>query len=311
VRRSLLAALIVLAGCGADPAPPSDPAEPTQAPTEAATEAPPPQGTAEAPTPTGDGSSPAINSITVDPGDGTIMVGTGPALFRIDPGAKEGERIAGTLTTDQGNGTVSGNLVLRFTAAGDLLASGHPQEGALPENLPLIRSSDHGQTWQQVPGTAAGDYHELESAGEEIIAVSVDAPDVLISRDGGKTFEPKTPPAPPLDVVVNPKDAQQMAVSTEQGTFISNNGGDSWRPRDTTFGARLTWPDALYSVDKAGKVRASTDGGRSWDDRGDVGGLPSVIASGRKNELFVGVVGGKVRRSADGGRKWSTAATLR
>jgi hypothetical protein len=303
----LVLPLILLAGCGSDPAPESDPAEPTPAPTEAATEAP----QAEAPAPTGDSSSPAINSITVDPGDGTIMVGTGPALFRIDPGAKEGERIAGTVTTDNGSGTVSGNLVLRFTGAGDLLASGHPQEGALPENLPLIRSSDHGQTWQQVPGTAEGDYHELESAGREIIAVSVDAPDVLISRDGGKTFESKTPPAPPIDVVVDPKDPRQIAVSTEQGTFLSTNGGGSWRPRDTTFGARLTWPDALYSVDKAGKVRASTDGGRSWDDRGDVGGLPSVIASGRKNELYVGVVGGKVRRSQDGGRKWSTAATLR
>jgi photosystem II stability/assembly factor-like uncharacterized protein len=307
VRRSALLALILLAGCGGSDPAPSDPVEP--APTEAATEAP--QGTAEVPTPTGDGSSPAINSITVDPGDGTIMVGTGPALFRIDPGAKEGERIAGTVTTDQGSGTVSGNLVLRFTGAGDLLASGHPQDGNLPENLPLIRSGDHGQTWQQVPGTAEGDYHELESAGDVIIAVSVDAPDVLVSRDGGQTFESKTPPAPPLDVVVNPEDAQQMAVSTEQGTFSSNDGGGSWRPRDTTFGARLTWPDALYSVDKRGTVRASTDGGRSWDERGDVGGIPSVFASGRNDELFVGIVGGKVRRSTDGGRKWSTAATLR
>ena len=85
--------------------------------------------------------------------------------------------------------TVSGNLVLRFTAPGDLLASGHPQDGGLPENLPLIRSTDHGATWQAVPGTAEGDYHELESAGDTIIAVSVDAPDVLVSRDGGKTFE--------------------------------------------------------------------------------------------------------------------------
>jgi len=237
-------------------------------------------------------------------------VGTGPALFRIAPGAQEGERIAGAVTTPSGSGSVSGNLVLRFTGPGDLLASGHPQDGNLPENLPLIRSSDHGATWRAVDGTAEGDYHELESAGDMILAVSVDAPDVLISRDGGKTFEKKTPPDRPIDVVVNPKDAQQLAVSTEQGTFISSNGGDSWRPRDTAFGARLTWPDELYSVDPNGAVRASKDGGQSWEERGNVGGIPSVIASGRKDELLVGVVGGKVRRSTDGGRKWSTAATL-
>jgi len=311
VRRSALVVLILLAGCGSDPA--TDPAEPAQAPTEAATEAPTqaPAGTPVPPPPGSDGSSPAINSITVDPGDGTIMVGTGPALFRIDPGAKQGERIAGSVTTDKGSGTVSGNLVLRFAGPGDLLASCLSQEAAPPENLPLIRSSDHGATWQAVPGTAEGDYHELESSGDTIIAVSVDAPNVLISRDGGKSFDTKTPPAAPIDVVVNPKDPQQMAVSTEQGTFSSNNGGDSWRPRDTTFGARLTWPDDLYSVDRSGKVRASKDGGSSWEDRGDVGGIPSVIASGRKGELLVGIIGGKVARSTDGGRKWATAATLR
>jgi hypothetical protein len=307
VRRSAIAIVAIVAGCGG-----SEPAAP--APTQTATDVPPAATTPVQPPPaSGDGSSPAINSITVDPGDGTIMVGTGPALFRVDPGAKAAERIAGTVTTPKGDGTVSGNLVLRFTAPGNLLASGHPEGGDLPENLPLIRSTDHGATWQAVPDTAEGDYHELESAGDMILAVSVEAPDVLVSRDGGRTFERKTPPAAPIDVVVDPGDPQHWAVSTDQGTFVSTNGGDSWRPRDTTFGARLTWPakDALYSVDRGGKLRVSQDGGRSWEDRGDVGGLPNVIAGGGKDELYVGVVGGKVRRSKDGGRKWTTAATLR
>jgi hypothetical protein len=305
VSAALLSALAL--GCGG-----SKDAPPAATETPAQTETQAPAGAAPTPPPApDDGSSPAINSISVDPGDGTIMVGTGPALFRVDPGAKEGERIAGTVTTPKGSGSVSGNLVLRFTGPGDLLASGHPLEGNLPENLPLIRSSDHGATWTAVDGTAEGDYHELESAGDMILAVSVDAPDVLVSRDGGRTFEKKTPPDRPIDVVVNPKDQNQLAVSTEQGTFISSDGGGSWRPRDTTFGARLTWPGELYSVDKSGKVRASKDGGQSWEDRGDVGGIPSVIASGRKDELFVGIIGGKVQRSTDGGRKWTTAATLR
>jgi hypothetical protein len=304
-RACVLAATLALAACGADPAPPASPTSaPTQAPTEAPTTADP---AATPPPPSSDGSSPAINSVTVDPGDGTIMVGSGPALFRLAPGEKEAERLTGQLP----GGTVSGNLVVRFAGPNDLLASGHPQEGDLPENLGLIRSKDHGDNWQRVQGPEA-DYHELEIAGKLILGVNAESPDIQVSSDGGASWETRTPPAAPIDVVVNPGDPQQWAVLTEQGTFVSANAGQSWRPRDTTFGARLIWPskDALYSVDRNGKVRASTDGGRSWQDRGDIGGLPSEVTAGRQGEILAAVVGGKIRRSKDGGRTWSTVTTL-
>ena len=118
-----------------------------------------------------------------------------------------------------------------------------------------------------------------------ILAVSVDAPDVLVSRDGGKSFEKKTPPALPIDVVVDPSDPQHWAVSTEQGTFVSTNGGDSWRPRDTTVRrpARLAGARTPSTASTATARSASAeDGGQRWEDRGDVGGIPSVIAAGRE-----------------------------
>src|SRR5262249_44114879 len=138
------------------------------------------------------------------------------------------------------------------------------------------------------------------------------SPDIQVSKDGGASWEARTPPAAPIDVVVNPGDPEQWAVSTEQGTFISSNAGGSWRPRDTTFGARLVWPakDALYSVDRNGKVGVSPAAGRSGQDRGAVGGLPSEVARGRGGEVLAGVVGGKIRRTRDGGRSWSTVTTL-
>jgi hypothetical protein len=299
----LATAALAFASCGDSEVPAGGPAP---APTEAATEAQPVE-TPSDPPPDSGGASPAINSVTVDPGDGTIMVGSGPALYRLKPGAKEAEKLTGQLE----GGTVSGNLVVRFAGPGDLLASGHPQAGSLPENLGLIRSADHGETWQKVQSPEA-DYHELEIAGKLIIGVNAESPDIQVSADGGATFETRTPPAAPIDVVVNPGDPEQWAVSTEQGTFVSSNAGRSWRPRDTTFGARLVWPtkDALYSVDRNGKVRVSPDGGRSWQDRGDVGGLPSEVAVGRQNEVLAAVVGGKIRRTKDGGRSWSTVTTL-
>ena len=208
--------------------------------------------------------------------------------------------------------TVSGNLVVRFAGPGDLLGSGHPQAGALPENLGLIRSNDHGDTWASVSGLGDADYHEIEVVGDLIVAVKAESPDIQVSFDGGQSWEARTPPAAPIDVVVDPGDPQHWAVSTEQGTFVSTDGGGSWRSRDTTFGARLIWPsaEALYSLDRNGNVRVSPDGGRSWEDRGEVGGLPSAVASGRNDELLTGVIGGKVRRSRDGGKTWDTVATL-
>src|SRR5262249_5050887 len=148
------------------------------------------------------------------------------------------------------------------------------------------------------------DYHELEVSGPLIVGVRADSPDIQSSRDGGKTWKTSTPPAAPIDVVVDPSDDQHWAVSTDQqGTFVSVAGGGSWRPRDRTQGARLAWPakDALYGLDRAGKVRMSRDGGRSWQDRGNVGGIPSEFSAG-KDALYAAIIGGKIRASRDGGK---------
>ena len=158
--------------------------------------------------------------------------------------------------------------MLRFTGPGELLALGHPRQGNLPENLPLIRSSDHGETFEVVQGTAEADYHELEIAGDRIFAVNVESPDIqVVQRRRQDVADAARRPTLPIDVVVNPDDPDHWAVSTEQGTFVSTNGGQSWRPRDTTFGARLAWPatDALYSVDRNGKLRVSADGGEQLE----------------------------------------------
>jgi hypothetical protein len=308
--RACVIVVLVLAGCGDDAEEPAAPVAETETETVVPEATAPPADTSVPPPDDGTSTaSPAINSVTVDPGDGTIMIGSGPALYRAAPGEKEAEKLTGSID----GGTVSGNLVVRFAGPDDLLASGHPQEGNLPENLGLIRSKDHGESWTAVDGVEQADYHELEIVGDQLIAVEAESPEIKVSRDGGRSWETRTPPDAPIDVVVNPGDPDHWAVSTEQGTFVSTNGGQSWRPRDTTFGARLIWPseDSLYSVDRNGMIRVSKDGGSSFTDRGEVGGLPSEVTSGRKDELLVAVIGGKIRRSQDGGKSWSTATTLR
>ena len=108
--RACVIAALAFAACGGD-----EPAAPAPAETDARRPRPPTEAPdrrrRRRPTPRSDGSSPAINSVTVDPGDGTIMVGSGPALYRLAPGEKEAERLTGHSST---GGTVSGNLVVRF-----------------------------------------------------------------------------------------------------------------------------------------------------------------------------------------------------
>ena len=133
---ALLAAL-ALASCGDD--------EPAAEP--AATAAPATESTAE-PAPAedpvepsgGGGASPYIGSLSVDPGDGTLMIGTGLGLYRLEPGERRARKLEGALETPEGAGTISANLELLHLGPGELLASGHPQSGDLPENIGLVRS---------------------------------------------------------------------------------------------------------------------------------------------------------------------------
>ena len=185
--RALLAsvlALLAIAGCGGD-----DPPE------TAATATPTPNPTIEAePAEPGSAANAFIGSLAVDPADGTLMIGTGLGLFRAEQGASKAERVTGELTTPDGAGPVSSNLVIRYAGPGELLGSGHPEGGgtALPENLGLIRSGDAGDTWESVSQLGESDFHILQAHGDHVVAVRVDETDIQVSGDGGGSFESRT-----------------------------------------------------------------------------------------------------------------------
>jgi photosystem II stability/assembly factor-like uncharacterized protein len=300
---------LVLAGCGGD-----------DAPAETATSTPPPQSSAtpgaqtSAPPAQGSAANAFIGSIAVDPGDGTVMLGTGLGLFRLDKGAKEAKRVTGEMQTPDGAGQISSNLVVRYAGPDDLIGSGHPDGGSLPENLGLMRSPDHGATWEPVSLLGKADFHILQVAQDRVVAVNADAKDVQISTDGGKTFASKTPPDTPVDVAFDPQDPKRMVVATKQGVFASLNEGGSWRARDPTAAQQLAWgaPDALYRADPGGSIKRSTDGGQTWDEVGNVG-APAVneLAVDDKGAIYASVPGGEVKVSTDGGATWTSLVKLK
>jgi photosystem II stability/assembly factor-like uncharacterized protein len=281
--------LLVLAGCGGDDEPAAT-ATPSAGPSAA---------------------NAYIGSIAVEPADGTVMLGTGLGLFRVENG--QAERVVGELGTPDGSGQVSSNLVVSYAGPGELLGSGHPEGGGLPENLGLIRSGDHGATWEPVALLGKADFHILQASGTRVVAVNADAKEIRVSADGGRTFAGKTPPDVPVDVVFDPQDPRRMVVATKQGVFTSLDEGGSWRQRDPTATQQLAWgaPDALYRADPGGSIKVSRDGGESWGEAGNVGS-PTVneLAVDATGALYAGVPGGEVKRSTDGGATWTRLVVL-
>ena len=298
-RPAVLLLTLLAVGCGGDE--PSD---------TASTPTPNPTATAA---PEGSAANAFIGSLAVDPGDGTLMIGTGLGLFRLRAGAAQPERVTGEMSTPEGEGTLSSNLVVRYAEPGELLGSGHPDgAGALPENLGLISSADAGNTWEAVSELGESDFHILQATGDHVVAVRAEEADVLVSRDGGGTFDTRTPPAMPLDVAFDPEDPARMVVATQQGTFSSADGGDSWRPRDPIPSDQLAWgAQGLYRSDPGGLVKLSTDDGATWKDRGNVGLTVNELAVDDDGALYAAVPGGEVKKSTDAGAKWETLLRLK
>jgi hypothetical protein len=310
-RLAVVAALAVTAaGCGGGDKPAAT-ATPTKTPSITANETAAPQEAAPA-APTS-GANAFIGSIAVDPGDGTVMLGTGLGLFRLPKGAHDAKRVTGKLTTANGSGQLSSNLVVRYAGPGDLLASGHPEGGTLPENLGLIRSRDAGDTWTPVAEVGESDYHILQVSGRQVVGVRADEPTIRVSGDGGRTFAERTPPDAPLDVVFDPANPRRMVVATKQGVFTSADGGGSWRQRDGTASEQLAWgrSDAVYRADPGGLIKVSADGGTTWKDAGTVGMSANELATDAGGALYASVAGGEVRRSTDGGAAWSRLVKLK
>jgi BNR/Asp-box repeat len=296
-RRLAVLGVLALAACGEEAAETPPAAQtPTPNPTVEQPEAtPPPESSA---------ANAFIGSIAVDPRDGTLFLGTGLGLYRAE--GKSAEKVVGELRTPEGSGQVSSNLVIRFRGPGELLASGHPEgPGDLPENLGLMRSRDGGKQWEPISKLGEADYHVLQAEGDRVLGVHVESPDVDVSGDGGRTFQQRTPPAPPVDAAFDPRDPARMVVSTADGVFTSSDEGRSWRPRDTVPESQLVWArDALYRADPGGVVMASTDGGETWEERGTVNLTVNELAVDADGALYASVPGGEVRRSRDGGATW-------
>ena len=266
---AVAAGALVLAGCGADAA----------AGNEGAAHASGEEVTLE-----------HVHGLGVDPADDTLYAGTHHGLVRI---SDDGEltRIADRVQDFMG-----------FTVVGPehYLASGHPgagQDG--PGNLGLIETTDGGQTWTTLSLAGEADFHALDAADGMIYGYSGGR--LLVSEDGENWTDRGQMRI--ADLAADPADPQRVLATTERGLMVSEDAG-------ATFTAVPGAP-LLVLVDIAadggqaagvapdGTVFTSTDGGRTWTERGNAGGAPEALTVDG-NEVYV-AADGAVLASTDGG----------
>ena len=129
----------------------------------------------------------------------------------------------------------------------------------------------------------------------------------MVSNDAGTTWQ--TLSAPPMaDVSMSPDDIDTLVATTEEGPQMSADGGKTFTPiPDAPRVILLDWaPDgALVGVDPEGVIFRSTDGGTTWEERGDLGAQPEALDASSADEIYA-AAGGKILVSSDGGATFDT-----
>ncbi|WP_217631235.1 F510_1955 family glycosylhydrolase [Modestobacter sp. DSM 44400] len=231
-----------------------------------------------------------VHGLAVDPADGELYAGTHYGLVRVSAGGQL-IRVADRVQDFMG---------LTVIGPGRYLASGHPGTGQPgPANLGLIESTDAGRTWTTLSLAGDADFHALDAA-QGVIYGYTDGR-LLVSKDGREWADQGAMAI--ADLAVDPTQPDRLLVTTEQGPALSADGGRTFdlEPDSPLLQLVAFSPEgaAAFGVSPGGEVYASTDGGRTWDQRGNVGSAPAALGAVGQN-VYVAVEGAIVS-STDGG----------
>jgi hypothetical protein len=238
-----------------------------------------------------------IHGLGINPADRSLMIATHSGLFAAAPDQKTAKRIGGSRQDTMG-----------FTVIGPdrFLGSGHPDAREdLPPLLGLMRSDDAGRTWEPISLLGEADFHMLRASGQDVYGFDATRARLLVSADGGRSWERRTPPASVIDLAVSPDDPGHVVASTEAGTFSSVDGARTWRPIARSHAGLLAWTSGgLTMVDGSGTVFDASEAGRRFEPVGEIGGQPAAFASDG-DDLYVALHTNEVKVSSDRGRTWS------
>ena len=236
-----------------------------------------------------------VHGLGVDPADDVLYAGTHHGLVRISP---DGEltRIADRVQDFMG-----------FTVVGPehYLASGHPGVGQSgPGNLGLIETTDGGQSWKTLSLEGKADFHALDAADGAIYGYS--GGQLLVSEDGVNWTDRGAVRI--ADLAVDSSQPQRVLATSEQGLILSEDGGKTFKvvpdsPRLLLVDFSTDDSALAVGISPEGTIYASSDGGLTWEERGDAGGQPAALTV-EGQDVYV-AVDGAILASTDGGATFS------
>jgi hypothetical protein len=192
-----------------------------------------------------------IHGLGVTPDDGTLYVATHSGLFEAADGTQELRRIG------DGEQDIMGFSVV---APDRFIGSGHPDpsDANSPPNLGLIESRDGGKTWTNISLHGEADFHVLQSSGDRIYGFNGIEGRVLVSSDGGRRWEKRTPPAALYDLAIDPREPDHIVASTERGVFPRRTPARRGVRCAKTPPGYWPGPPPIGSISSTGKARSST-----------------------------------------------------
>ncbi|HEX6229962.1 MAG TPA: hypothetical protein VFZ41_10935 [Solirubrobacterales bacterium] len=239
-----------------------------------------------------------IHGLGVNPADGALFIATHSGVFRAPEGSRDPVRV--------GDGTQD---TMGFTVAGPdrFFGSGHPGPNeAGPPHLGLIESRDAGRNWRNVSLAGRADFHVLRFARGRIYAYNGLNGALMISENGGDSWDAQEVPAPLIDLAVDPGDPERVVVSSETGLMELARVPRGEETLSNRIGL-LAWPrrSSLYLAGADGGISVSADGGRSWLRRGRLPEAPVALLALSPSELYAAMRSGTILHSVDGGRRWT------
>jgi hypothetical protein len=184
-------------------------------------------------------------------------------------------------------------------------ASGHPGQGLdLPDPVGLLASTDGGGRWDSMSLTGEVDFHLLDVSGSTIIGAAANYGILVVSDDGGQTWERVDWPAL-FDFAINPVDSDQILLATGDGLKASSDGGETFTEVPGAPQALVVqWSrDGVILATSTSVLTAPTVTGPFTEV---FSGLTGVIDVARSGSTIAVVDGHSLLISRDAGKTFST-----